>query len=484
MHPFEARLAAALGNTQGETKQRSTTYLAAVSGGADSTAMLAALAALRADMGFIVHCVHVEHGIRAAWESRGDALAVKGLCDKLVIPCRVISIPPGRIAAFAARSGSGVEAAARSFRYRALRLERQRVNADWILTAHTRDDLLETILMRVLRGSGPAGLAPIPRIRGRLLRPLLDFRRRDALEYLENRDIPYRTDSTNMDIAFLRNRVRLKLIPVLDDFFPSWRSSLSALAETQALTAEFLASEARRRLPWEKAAGQAGLRLNAADFLAAPQILREEAIFCAVDMLAGKGRRETGVHEGNLGLRPRVPKRSTVRRAAEHGDAEDLGPVRLEKQPDFIYLQPKNRSTGERGFSLLIKKAGLYTLKTGVLYKRSPTLNIHVFSADSEKTASPRAFSAGFSGTLPLVFRNYKTGDFILKGGRKCRFSDILDRNAFSGYTGIITACDAEGPVAFIGLGEKLPVISRDNASIDNSLKNYFFEVSVEDTNV
>ncbi|MDR0496482.1 MAG: tRNA lysidine(34) synthetase TilS, partial [Treponema sp.] len=245
MHSFEARLSAALGETAGKI------YLAAVSGGADSTAMLAGLAVLREKAAFSLHCVHVEHGIRPASENQGDAQAVETLCEKLNVPCRVISIPPGKIASYAAKGGPGIEGAARFFRHKALRAEARRVNADLILTAHTCDDLLETILMRVLRGSGPAGLSPMPRMRGCLLRPLLELTRKDVLEYLEKKDILYRTDSTNADIMYLRNRIRLKLIPVLDDFFPSWRNSLLALAETQALTADFLSSEVRKSLTWE-----------------------------------------------------------------------------------------------------------------------------------------------------------------------------------------------------------------------------------------
>jgi tRNA(Ile)-lysidine synthase len=463
MISFEAQLAAALEKIPAKSEHRPAVYLAAVSGGADSTAMLAGLAVLRGEKGFTLHCVHVEHGIRPAEESRGDALAVKNLCEKLEVPSRVISIPPGKIAAYAGKGGPGIEAAARFFRYKAFRRESRRLNADWILTAHTRDDQIENILMRVLRGSGPAGLAPMPRTRGQILRPLLDLTRQDLLAYLSERGIPYRTDSTNADIAHLRNRLRLKLIPVLDEFFPSWRNSLLSMAETQALTANFLASEAQKRLPWEleaeKPGGQRSLRLREEDFLAAPLILREEAVFAGVDMLA---TRES-----------QTPRRTAVRRAAEHGDAEDLGPVRFEKRKKIIYLTPKKPSL-ERGFSLLIKEAGLYTLKAGVLGKGFPAL-----SFNAGKTAG---FAGTFCARLPLVFRTHKKRDCIFKGGRRRRFSDILDTDAYSEYTGIITACDADGPVAFIGLpkevcgiGENLLVVSRDNASLgslDSSRKS------------
>ena len=461
MNAFESWLSAALGITDGKV------LLAAVSGGADSTAMLVALAALRKEAGFALHCVHVEHGIRPAEESRGDAAAVEALCMQMDLPCRVVSVPPGKIAAFASNGGPGIEAAARLFRYRALGRERRRVRADWVLTAHTRDDLLENLLMRLLKGSGPAGLAPMPRKRGHFLRPLLGLDRKDVLGYLEGRGILYRTDSTNADIKFLRNRVRNKLVPLLDEFFPSWRSSLMAMAETQAMAAEFLVSEAGNRLAWERC--DSGCRLQEGDFLNAPPILREEAVFTGVDLLAKMASKGRGRKLG------RVPRRLAVRQAVLGGAVGDLGPVRLERRDGFVTLRPVTRRTGERGFSLLIKEAGLYTLKAKVSgLKKDLSINVGVLP-DQEKPFSGAVFSAG----LPLVFRNHFKGDCITKGGHKRRFSDMLNSEARSGHTEVITVCDAEGPVAFIATGSDsdkgLLVIGRDGVEAGGE---YLFEVS------
>ena len=475
MHPFECRISAALKETQaesGSTVRRPLVYLAAVSGGADSTAMLAALAALRGEEGFALHCVHVEHGIRDPDESQGDALAVKELCLKLGVPCRFISIPPGKVASYAYNGGPGIEGAARFFRFKALRRERRRLKADWILTAHTQDDLVETVLMRVLRGSGPAGLAPMPRSRGRLLRPLLDLRRQDVLEYLEEKKIPYRTDSTNTDITFLRNRVRLKLIPVLDSFFPSWRNSLLSLAETQALTAEFLAIEARKLLPWKRVLVEGESRtekllVKEEVFFNAHLILREEAIFAGTDLLArygGGSNRTKGDRTEGSDWGSAMPRRAAVRRAASQemgaqSAAQDLGPLRLEKQDGYISMSLAPKKAEERGFSLLIKEPGFYTLKGRVLGPGKPDLFVRAFKS-------------------PLVFRNQRNGDCIFRGGRKRRFSDILDRVGRSRYTEIITVYDVYGPAAFIGVGGDLIVISRDLDTC--GVGSPLFEISLE----
>jgi tRNA(Ile)-lysidine synthase len=465
MTPFESHLYAAL-----EKQKPGTAYLAAVSGGADSTAMLAALAELRKEAPFKIYCVHVEHGIRSAEESKGDAKAVRALCEKLKVPCRVITIPRGKIAAFASESGTGIEAAARHFRHRALSAERRRVKADWILTAHTRDDLLETMLMRFLRGSGPAGLAPMMRNKGRIMRPLLEVTRQDVLSYLEERGIQYRTDSTNDDISFLRNRVRHKLVPVLDAYFPSWRSSVFALATTQELVADFMESEAKKRLPWEDLPREALLRLREEDFLSAPPILREEAVFAAVDLLVER--------DGKLPSHD--PKRSVIRRTVGEGTAADLGQARLERRNGFIILTPGSQRgqivVKRRGFSLLIKEAGFYNLR-GEVFGVVKNLSLRIRAGYTQTPPNK-----GFSANLPIVFRNHRAGDFIYKGGRKRRFSDILNSRERSGYTAVVTACDAQGSAAFVAIGadgEDFTVISRDDTQ-DRVCCHSFFEISMK----
>ena len=451
MNLFEARLAAAL-----EQPQKDKIYLAAVSGGADSTAMLAGLEALRKEAGFTLHCIHVEHGLRSEAESRGDAQAVEALCKLLNVPCRIISIPPGKIAAFASKGGPGIQAAARYFRRKIWNRERRRVKAGKILTAHTFDDLMETLLMRILRGSGPAGLAPMPRNKGRLLRPLLDLRRQDVLDYLKNRGIPHRTDASNADLRYLRSRVRYKLIPVLNDFFPSWQLSLLALAETQSLTADFLRSESLKRLSWENFSEEK-LILKEEVFLKAPQILREEAVFAGADLLA----------DLRCKTRRAVPRRASVRRAVKQlslgqGTANDLGPVRLEKKGGNISLERSKKFRGERGFSLLIKGAGLYTLE-GKLWGKKKDMRIRVDALPAN--ANFVGNNAGFNAQLPLVFRNHEKADLLLKGGHKRRFSDILDIKERSAYAAIITVLDSEGPLAFIAVGKSLCVISKDETA-------------------
>ncbi|MDR1324647.1 MAG: tRNA lysidine(34) synthetase TilS [Treponema sp.] len=385
MSTFEQAVSQGLGLWPKET-----VFLAAVSGGADSTAMLAALASLRENAGFRLYCLHIEHGIRSADESEGDALAVTALCERLAVPCRVVSIKHGHIVDAAKDWGSGIEAAARHFRTQAWQCEAQRIGAARVLVAHTQDDLLETALMRIFRGVGPAGLAAMAREKGLVLRPLLELTRRDVLVYLAERGLSYQSDSTNNDIRYLRNRIRHKLIPCLDTFFPQWRSTLPRLTETQRLVADLLACEARS-VDWKRLTDKR-LRTAAAAFFALPLLLREEALFQAVDMLT-----ENDPRAGQ------PVKRASLRRFSEGGlQAIDAGLIRLEKGADSIdiSLNSYNRKKYDEGFTLVIREPGRYTLSGfGIC-----TLNLTIEAwSNAFEVCGSRC-----TATLPLVFKRVK----------------------------------------------------------------------------
>jgi tRNA(Ile)-lysidine synthase len=390
--------------------------------------MLAALAALRdsapSGENFVLRCLHVEHGIRPEEESRGDAFAVKSLCRRLKVPCKIVFIPPGKIVRTASRRKSGIEAAARFFRHRIWNGEAGRLGAWRVLAAHTRDDLLETLLMRFLRGSGPAGLASMPVDTGLIFRPLLELGRQDVLTYLKEKGLSYRDDSTNTDTRFLRNRIRHRLIPCLDDFFPFWRSSLLSLGKTQALTAAFLSSEAGKRLPWE---GGEELKIPLEVFFRESAIIREEAFFQAVDrLLSGTSVRRTSL-------------RRFLAEMEKGKTAGDLGPVRLERKDGYLVLTPTPEPETTRGFSLLIKKSGSYTLKG----MRIIAEEVSTVSSVSSAGRGTRECS-NFFAALPLVLRPFHAG-------QKHRFPGIAGN--IKGLA-LIAAEDAGGIAALIRAGK------------------------------
>jgi tRNA(Ile)-lysidine synthase len=179
--------------------------LVAVSGGADSVALLSLLHALAPSWRLSLHVLHVDHGLRL--DSPADADFVRALGARLGVPVDVERV----------RVGAGsVEAAARAARYAALEAWAERLGATRIAVGHTLDDQAETVLMRVLDGAGVRGLAAIPPVRGRIIRPLVEIRREALRAMLTAHGIAWVEDPTNRDPKFRRNRIRHELLPVLE----------------------------------------------------------------------------------------------------------------------------------------------------------------------------------------------------------------------------------------------------------------------------
>ncbi len=175
----------------------------AVSGGVDSMALLHCL--VRLDIPVAVY--HMEHGIRGD-ESKGDMDFVQAECKRLGVECVVKRID---VPALADEWGVSVETAARKARYEFLDSASQRLMA----TAHHMDDLAETVIMNLTRGSGLKGLGGIPERRGKYIRPMLGISRSEIEEYAKASDIQYVEDSTNEDISYTRNYIRKKILPGL-----------------------------------------------------------------------------------------------------------------------------------------------------------------------------------------------------------------------------------------------------------------------------
>jgi tRNA(Ile)-lysidine synthase len=213
---------------------------AAVSGGADSVALLltlhAANSAKHNALGVGLSAVHVHHGIRAE-EADADQRFVEDLCIRLEIPLHIhqASVPQR-----AAANGETIEEAARAIRYDFFSTLISSGHADTILTAHTLDDQAETVLMKLLRGAWTEGLSAIHPVvavnnpgqrNGKILRPFLQTRRAEIEAYLKQLNQPWREDSTNTDTAYTRNRIRHELMPQLRTYNPSLDQTLSNLAE-------------------------------------------------------------------------------------------------------------------------------------------------------------------------------------------------------------------------------------------------------------
>ena len=201
--------------------------LVLVSGGPDSVALLRAVQALGGEPTVL----HVDHGLRGE-ESLADALFVRRVCEELGVRCEVETLDLG--------DGPNLQERARDARYRVARATSARLELDVVATGHTADDVAETVLLNLARGAGLRGLASIPPVRDDFVRPLIDRTRREVLAYLSDLGQAYRTDPTNLTAKYARNRVRLEVIPVLEELHPGAAANLARAASTARADLEAL----------------------------------------------------------------------------------------------------------------------------------------------------------------------------------------------------------------------------------------------------
>ncbi len=203
------------------------TVLVAVSGGPDSVCMLHVLLGLREELGFDVKVAHLDHQFRGE-ASRRDAEFVSELAERFDVPC---FCHEENVPRFLMSNAMSSQDAARVLRYQFLVKTSKLEYCQRIATGHNADDQAETVLMRVLRGAGPDGLAGIPPKReGIIIRPLLKCWRSEIEAYLAEHDLPFRVDESNLESKYLRNEVRNELLPHLTRYNPQIAKSLVGLS--------------------------------------------------------------------------------------------------------------------------------------------------------------------------------------------------------------------------------------------------------------
>jgi len=273
--------------------------LVAASGGVDSTVLAHALARFgHSGEGRLV-LGHVNHGLRGAG-SDGDERFVRGLGTELGVAVEVerIGLRGARDDEASSRARPTLQEAARKLRYQALARMAARVGAARIATAHHADDQAETVLMRLLRGSGPSGLRGIPRRSpdGRVVRPLLRVTREQILAYADRHRLTWREDPSNQSHRYTRGRIRQQWMPALSkEFNPKLSRALGNLAEALERDERWLeslvAEEASRRFVH----GEDGLEIDCVGFSGLPEALRWRLARLAI-VTAGVGRELTEQH--------------------------------------------------------------------------------------------------------------------------------------------------------------------------------------------
>lgn len=203
----------------------------ALSGGADSVALLFVLKQL-AQYDISLSAAHLNHCLRGQ-ESDRDERFVRELCQSLGVP---LTVERAEIEKIAKKTGESIELCARRVRYEFLK----RVSSGKIATAHTASDSVETVLLNMVRGTGLKGLAGIPPVRGRIIRPLIYCSRQDIEHYCKLNNLEYVTDSSNLSDQYTRNKIRLHVVPKLTEINPALERAISRMTDIIRFEDEYL----------------------------------------------------------------------------------------------------------------------------------------------------------------------------------------------------------------------------------------------------
>jgi tRNA(Ile)-lysidine synthase len=271
--------------------QRGDGVVVAVSGGPDSTALMHILNMLKDEMGFWMVPAHLDHRLRP--ESDLDAEFVREMSRKLGLEAQVKVV---NVRDLAARRGVSLEEAGRGARYAFFDEIRASSGARVIATAHHMDDVLETFFLRIFRGSSLKGLTGIAPARAGIVRPLIETSRARIIRFLEDEEIPYRIDSTNLDISGDRNFVRNRIIPTVEEHFLNFRKPLQRTIELLGEEEQFVNEMAQELYSQAISSSEAGLEMSIPGLRSVPMVLASRVILLALYTLSGPDVRWTRSH--------------------------------------------------------------------------------------------------------------------------------------------------------------------------------------------
>ena len=409
--------------------RKNTTILVALSGGSDSVALFHSMLALRDRFGFRVVAAHLNHGIRGA-ESDHDEAFVRELCARCAVAFvveRVNDLSPGT---------PNLEERARDARYAFLNVAADRVGADHIAVAHQADDQAETVLMRLLRGAGAAGLAAMAE-RGpeRIIRPILAVTHDEVMAYLRSIDEKFVNDSSNQSSTYLRNRVRTGLMPMLEtNYAPGLRGRLVQLASEMRALDDFVSTAAKRELQSNASIGG----LDISNFALLHPALQAEVIRQFIKNATGSLRRIERVHI------------EAVRRLCLEGPsngAVDIAALRLVRE--YGILKPAEPDRPSSPFMIKLNEGTTKIPYADFMFEMT---SVSHTAAGKPASKFEALFDAG-KASEGLLVRTFRTGDRIgpigMKGHRKVK--DIfIDQKLTIGERAMFPIVQLKGVIAWI----------------------------------
>ncbi len=396
---------------------------AGVSGGADSISLLLSLANILTPLGLTLYVITVNHNIRAKEESSGDADFVLNLCKELsdkgfLLKAKCIEIEPGKVNSLAKKKSTGIEDAARELRYEAFESFISENNLDYLCLAHNQNDQLETLLMRFFNGATLEALAGIKNLRGKYIRPLLEISRDEIENYLKDRKQDFRTDKTNFDELYLRNKIRLKLMPFLDQNMGGWRKAILGANGRYQEDADFILG-AVENFPLEMNDGIVKLPLK--DFLNLAPALQNRILIKAANMIGEDSR----IPQAFLSDCIRSLKESGKGNFSKH-----YNKVQLLCNKSNLLVKKYDKSQTDFKFFVIIEESGNYELPFGILNVSRNEDAGDLVSADEEYLVSIYRgdLISSFNIRLPFIVRSVSLDDEIKSAdGKMKKVSDILN---------------------------------------------------------
>ena len=254
--------------------------LVALSGGPDSVSLLHVLLDLKEKLHIEIAAAHLNHMLRGK-ESERDENFVRKLCESWNVPVYIERKDVKEIS-----KGKNIEAIARNVRYKFLEETLKKIGADLIATGHTASDLLETVILNLVKGTGIKGLRGFLPKRGKIIRPLFEATREEIEKYVSENNLPFVIDSSNLKTDFERNLVRLKVVPILKSINPKVENAVLRNAEILRDVEEFLFKEVKNFLSLYLKEERFSVPLEV--FKNLPKILQEEIIREAFKKISGK----------------------------------------------------------------------------------------------------------------------------------------------------------------------------------------------------
>lgn len=388
--------------------------LAGVSGGADSTCLLLVLCKLAEQMGFELYVVHINHGIRQ--EAQEDEAYVEKICKQRMIPffLRTEDVP-----LIACREGLTQEEAGRMVRYTAFEELADQIGANKIAVAHNRNDLAETMLLNLFRGTGLHGAGAIRPVRDRIIRPLLDTERIEIEEYLRMKAVAYQTDETNLEDEHTRNRIRHHILPYAQREVNSKAVMHLAHAAQEIADADIYirtqAADALASCRETRSKEQSSICLDLDKMLEQPEIIKKNVFLLCMEELTPYRKDITAAH---IELLLQMTKESS-------------GSSRI-SLPDGIYAERRYRKL------VIEKKREQETERINLYFSISPheqksmeipgigEVHIRVFPHTEDQIIPSNAYTKWFDYDriqASLVFRPRQKGDYLVYDGQNNRQS-------------------------------------------------------------